>query len=95
MAELILTDEEKDAASYLDWSNESLGKAVKVLAKSIQDRRGKDAIAIQAYVAMLACLLDDNGKRGIKLTAKGVTEYDEPKGDWAVTIERISGPGKG
>ena len=32
MAELILNQEEKDTSTYLEWSDEALGKAVKKLA---------------------------------------------------------------
>lgn len=90
MAELILTDEEKAAATYLEWSDEAIGKCVKRLAKGIQDKHGEHAIYVKACASMLACEMFDAGKDKFELLADGVTEGTTEKGSWKITIERVA-----
>jgi hypothetical protein len=89
MAELILTEQEKKDASYLDWGDEALGKLVKMIAALINDEYGKDA----AWHAMAAHLLVDLSRKtnstDTTLTVRGCTKDGEEIGDWAVNIKRL------
>lgn len=53
MAELIMTDEEKKSESFLTWSDESLGKAVKAAAFALADDTGRQSV----MWTTAACLL--------------------------------------
>ena len=87
MAELILTQEEKDAATYLEWSDETLGKAVKKLALGINDHMGDRAAGAMACATNLACTAYDSNAETLQMKLAGVTERDEARGDWLITIE--------
>lgn len=87
MAELILTQEEKDAATYLEWSDEALGKAVKKLALGINDHMGDHATATMACATNLACAAYDANAETLEVKLVGVTECDEARGNWKVTVE--------
>lgn len=89
MAELILTDEERATATYLEWSDEALGKAVKKMALYIQDTRGSDSIANMAAALLLIDTALKKGKAGYFLELKGVTDGGTPIGDWRVTAELL------
>lgn len=86
MAELILTPEEEAAASYLDWSDESLGKIVKKIL--INDEDGKNA----EWVTMAAHLLIDlsikKGSNNTKMEIIGVIKNGKNMGDWEIRIKR-------
>lgn len=54
MAELVTTEEEEAAFSFLDWDDESLGKAVKAAAITIRngfDRAKKDEAQLTIFSA--------------------------------------------
>ena len=87
MAKLILTQEEKDAATYLEWSDEALGKAVKKLALGINDHMGDLAATTMACATNLACTAHDANADTLKMELIGVTECDEARGNWKVTVE--------
>jgi len=90
MAELIVTPEEEAAASYIDWSDESLGKMVKMIGLLMNDEYGKDA----AWVSMAAHLLVDFSRKtnstNTSVKVSGCTKNDEPIGDWEIRIRKIS-----
>ncbi len=89
MAELILTEKEKEDASYLDWSNESLGKLVKKIGSLIFDDYGKDA----AWMTMAAHLLVDLSRKtnstDTTVTVTGCTNDKVKIGDWIINIKRL------
>jgi len=90
MAELILTEQEKKGASYLDWSNDSLGKLVKMIGVLMNDEHGKES----AWISMAAHLLVDLSRRtnstDTTVTVSGCTKDDKPIGDWTINIKKIN-----
>lgn len=89
MAKLVLTDQEKEDASYLDWGDEALGKLVKMISVLINDESGKDS----AWMTMAAHLLVDLSRKtnstDTTVTVKGCTKEGEYIGDWAINIKRL------
>lgn len=49
-----LTAAEKEAPTYLDWSNETLGRAVRETARLVKDGDGTMAMGIQGALLVLA-----------------------------------------
>jgi len=88
MAELILTEQEKKDSSFLDWSDESLGKAVKKLALLIKDEKGKDASYGVACATFLACQASDMNADTAEFSLEGVTDSGEERGDWIITVQK-------
>jgi len=90
MAELVLTKEEEEAPSYLDWSDETLAKAVRALAANLKDDvLGKAALGAVALVNVLVKLCHDTNTATTTIRQEGVTHKDEQLGDWVVTVQRI------
>jgi len=89
MAELILTQEEKDAPNYIDWSDEALGKLVKKTALRVQDEEGMDS----AFLITACKLLIDGalrkGSAESEFTLDGLTESNgDALGDWKIVVTR-------
>ena len=89
MAELILTDEEKETASYLEWDNESIGKGCKKLALIIENYEGDTAMKIQASALVLAGLAHSTDNSEMSITLDGITALGEEIGTWIVTAKRV------
>lgn len=90
MAELILTEEEKNTATYLEWDDAALGRGVKKIALKIEDIKGEDAISWCAgAMALIARAIDTNSTCSV-MTVEGLFSGDEQLGDWEVTVRRIS-----
>jgi len=89
MAELILTQKEKDDKSYLDWSDDTLGKLVRKIGLLLKDDYGKDS----AWMTMAAHLLIDLSRRtnstNTTITVNGCTNDGEKIGDWKIHIKRL------
>ena len=93
MAELNITEAEKEAARYLDWSDEALGKAVKKIALLIQDEDGKRAIpTVGAASFLIDRAITANAESSI-IDLRGLTEVIDGEvreiGDWRITIQRL------
>ena len=61
MAELVMTQQEKDAATWLDLDDEALGKAVKYFASNIDtiSKEKEEPVAIVAILVILAGTMRD------------------------------------
>lgn len=93
MAELTLTDEEKEAESFLDWSDEALGKMVRATAHKIQNGElGEDSEPVMMTAAMLVIILaaKSTNADSLEQTLERVTHQEHQMGDWKITVERIS-----
>jgi len=88
LARLILTALEKKSASYLDWNDAALGKAVKKLALEIRNYKGDDAITFTACATMLACATAQRNVVKSIIELEGVTEGLEDYGNWTIVISR-------
>jgi len=94
MAELILTKEEKAAASFLLWTDEALGKAVRSIASKLQDFTPEKYRAIPAMGACL-CLVDrclEANAEEFTTTLIGFTSGDRDEGDWEIVCRRVRKP---
>jgi len=88
MAELKLTEEEKDSSSILNWDDESIGKLVKKKAMEHEDYIGETTATRKAALLLLMSeILDDEVQRAV-MEVDDVTIDGEPVGDWRVTFER-------
>ena len=88
MAELILTEAEKAADSYLAWDDAALGKLVRQLSQMCGDEYG----ATGAHTTMAAHLLVDLARRSnadsATIDLNGASAGGEPIGDWQIRITR-------
>lgn len=93
MAELILTEEEKKLPSYLDWDDETLGKAVRaamaLIAHEGKDETGGTRLGLMsaAFVLIGSCV-ETNGST-MDITVEGATVRDKTVGDWRVRIDKL------
>lgn len=95
MAELILTDEERAADSYLDWDDAEIGQMVRKLAARV---RAGDCVE-EAMLGVTGAHLLIGLSRAVATekrttTLNGVIYLNECLGDWEVTVRRIRAPAK-
>jgi len=88
MAELILTEGEKKAASYLEWSDEALGKAVKKLAVNMRDKMGDESAYSISCATFLCCQVAEKGHSKGVFALEGVSDNEAQHGNWTITIEK-------
>lgn len=88
MAKLILTAKERQAASYLEWSDAALGRAVKCLALGIEhNKSGEKALIQTACATMLACMAAQCHSVRTVIRLNGVTEGQTDYGDWTIVVQ--------
>ena len=88
MAELIMTDEEKKSESFLTWSDESLGKAVKAAAFALADDTGRQSVMWTTAACLLIKKMLEADSTTLVITLEHVT-LPEAVGDWRVMIQKI------
>lgn len=100
MAKLITTEAEKAAASYLDWSDEALGKMCKKMALLLQSRRTEEiakgkknddiAAVIQAAdgILIVGQAIECNAGT-LTMTFGDFTHNKRPSGDWEIRVRRV------
>ncbi len=89
MAELILTDEEKAAATWLELPDEAVGKLTKKVALDIAkigDEQGR-VLTMSAALILIGHTADMNATKGV-IAINGFTNGAEKLGDWEITINR-------
>ena len=86
MAELLLTEAEKTASSYLEWSDEALGKLVRSIALNIQNER--QAIQAATMTATLVSFVAENNAEQATFDMTGVTHADKPLGNWTIEVKK-------
>ena len=97
MARLILklTKEEKNAPSFLDWDNESIGKACKKMAWAFEQEMDFEkyrSIAGFGAMLLLVSYAHEANAAELNLTVKGITLKDgKPLGDWLITVKKEDG----
>jgi len=89
MAKLILTEEEKEAQSFLDWDDASLGKFVKNGAVRMKEEAdgSKKPIYVSAILVLLG-LMKDSDATELTEEVKGFTYKGESVGDFTLTIKQ-------
>lgn len=91
MAELVITDEERDAASYLSWSDEAIGKACKQVAEILRDGSGELSLKATGASVFLIAVCDAVKSDRSVLECRGAFQGEKEFGDWRITVERIDG----
>lgn len=92
MAELILTQEEKDCGTVLDWIDETLGKAVRYGCTILEAATPREMLtnlyAQSAIMVLIHGLMKANATT-LELEIKGLYRGDEQLGDFKLTMERV------
>jgi hypothetical protein len=77
-----LTQEEKDAETFIEWSNETLGRAVREMSRQLVDMNGRYGLMGTAgFIAIQKAMVDRNAAQ-LEVTIKGVhllVEHQEAK----------------
>lgn len=89
MADLVLTEEEKEGRSYLNWDDESLGKLVKKKAIEIEDYHGEDTAKKQGAIISLLSEVRKSESDMVMIEVEGLTINDEDMEDWRITFEKV------
>jgi len=98
VAELILTEEEKQAASWLDFDDASLGRCVKSTAHFIRsqsqkdDPEGGDVVTVNATSLLLVGRAIKSNADTFTTSIYGVTIKGKEVGDWEVVAKRVYMP---
>jgi hypothetical protein len=85
--QLIVTEEERNSASYLDWSDEALGRAVRACAFVLADKQGQNAINATTCGCLLVKMCVDAGSDDSTIRLENVTIPQEV-GNWIITIKK-------
>lgn len=97
MADLILTEAEKAAESYLDWDDAALGRFTKYIAATIEkhkdDADGLHRVTAASAAMLLVASCVDANAGSLMLKLEGHTHGDVLTGDWLITVKK-TGSGK-
>lgn len=88
MAKLNSTEKENNAETYLQWSDASLGKAVKKIASAIMDHHGDKSVALTACATFIASFVAEKNAISSKFEYVGITKGDKSLGDWEIIVKR-------
>lgn len=86
MAELIITDSERESATYLEWDDAALGKACKKIALILSDTRGEASMEITAACAFLVSRSIDAGSAETTIRLEGMRIADKQLGTWTISL---------
>ena len=94
MSELILTDAEKAAATWLELPDETVGRLTKHTAlKFLEADNELGRIGCMSAALIITGMMHDANATETIITLNGATKTDlEPMGDWKITVERIKAP---
>ena len=90
MATLTLSEKEKNLP-FVDFDDDSLGRATKAVALILSDSEGKKAVKFTGAATFLISHLldkDDSVEQGT-LTVEGLSLRGQPLGDWEIVATRI------
>ncbi|UCH50642.1 MAG: hypothetical protein JSV54_06400 [Chloroflexota bacterium] len=89
--DLILTEEEKQAATWTELDDESVGKVAKGLMFKIKEYgdESKRLFTLSAAIALCSLVAETNADR-FTTTIAGLTRKGQTLGDWKITIRRIT-----
>ena len=90
VAELRLTEAERQAGSFLAWDDAALGKLVKQTALQIQDGQGDRAAAIQTACLLLCSELDVQHAKEANYQLDGVTLAGRPLGAFTISVRQAT-----
>jgi len=90
MAELILTKEEKRAATWVGLDDESLGKVVKAMMATIKQASDEQGKLYYLAAAMILCTLTaETNADTASFTVERLTNKTNDFGNWRVTIRKM------
>ena len=92
MAELILTEEEKAAETWLHVSDETLGRVCRktmLMIKGLCEGDCKKGLWQVSCAQLLIGLVDDADSVESSFKIGGYTKGGEERGDWEITIKRV------
>ena len=87
MAELILTEKEKNANNLSFWSDEALGKAVRYCMTTLDENESVFAVSCGQILCAIAA---KSNATVLKLKLESVTHYDKLLGDWHILVKKIA-----
>ncbi len=89
MAKLELTEKEKEASSWSDLDNESLGALLRYSILGIENKAEQlERTYLLAASLMLCCNTAENNATEQRINCFGVTSHGKEHGDWLVTISK-------
>jgi len=89
MAKFILTDEEKQAKSLLDWSDNALGKAVRFCITTLmRDADENKSVFAIACGQVLCALASEANATELNLKLEGVSNDGKQLGDWEIFVAK-------
>lgn len=92
MAKLILTEEEKAAATWMELDDATIGKLVKKTALGLMSLKDEQAHVWWWSAAILLCsMASDANADKFEQEILGLTHSGEERGNWRITVERING----
>lgn len=92
-----ITQEQIDQFGYLQWDNETLGRAVKSFSRKMYetDMKGWEAVKCMAAIhTLIACVMDANAAT-LRVEVGGFTNKnypDEGKQEWSIWVQRMDEP---
>lgn len=85
-----ITQQERDAPTYLDWSNETLGRLVRHMAGRLAKKEIKGWESVKtmasAYTLINAAIEVNAGE--FKQTIEGFSIAEKEYGDWEIIVRR-------
>lgn len=88
--ELILTEAEKKAATWLELDDESVGKLVKATALKIAEKGGEEGKIWSWSAALILCsMASDSNCDTFTQTIEGLTSKGKSCGDWEIRIRKV------
>lgn len=89
MAELKLSEDEKEQRSYLNYDDETLGKIVKKKAIEFEDYFGENVTEREAALVSLISRVAKGENDMAMMEVEGVKMNDEDLGHWRITFEKV------
>lgn len=89
-----LTKKERKAKTYLEWSNETLGRLVKDCAAKLfnTDIKGYESIKFMAASYTLVFVVHETNAGQLKQTLSGMTIKEKEIGDWEIIVRQKKKP---
>ena len=88
-----LTEEELAAPSYLDWSDEKLGKQTRLTAKYLLTKKmkGFESVSAMAAIFILLSQVDSCNGGELEMQISDVTSELHPEpSNWILSVKKIS-----
>jgi hypothetical protein len=88
--ELILTEQEKKTASWLDLDDESLGKFVKANICKVKELKSDIGIFLMSLATAFCAIAHETNADTFSIEVNGLKNKTNDLGNWKVTAKRLS-----